>query len=40
MYAGRATHPVFVALEETVRRTAFPRQPFADLIRPSSRTRP
>jgi squalene synthase HpnC len=32
MYAGRATHPVFVALMETVRKHAIPRQPFADLI--------
>ncbi len=32
MYQGRATHPVFVALDETVRRYRVPRQPFADLI--------
>jgi squalene synthase HpnC len=32
MYAGRATHPVFVALMGTVREHAIPRQPFADLI--------
>jgi len=32
MYAGRATHPVFVALMGSVRRHAIPRQPFADLI--------
>jgi squalene synthase HpnC len=32
MYAGRATHPVFIALQETVHRHAIPRQPFADLI--------
>jgi squalene synthase HpnC len=32
MYQGRATHPVFVALHETVRRHQIPRQPFADLI--------
>ena len=32
MYAGRATHPVFVALLGTVRKHAIPRQPFADLI--------
>ena len=32
MYQGRATHPVFVALEETVRRHQIPRQPFTDLI--------
>src|SRR3954467_6254084 len=32
MYAGRASHPVFVALRETVARHSIPRQPFADLI--------
>ncbi len=32
MYQGRATHPVFAALDETVRRHQIPRQPFADLI--------
>lgn len=32
MYAGRATHPVFIALRETVERHAIPREPFADLI--------
>ena len=32
MYQGRATHPVFVALAETVRRHQIPRWPFADLI--------
>ncbi|HWB84198.1 MAG TPA: squalene synthase HpnC [Bryobacteraceae bacterium] len=32
MYAGRASHPVFVALEPTVKRHAIPRQPFDDLI--------
>ena len=32
MYAGSATHPVFVALMGTVRKHAIPRQPFADLI--------
>ncbi|MGD0047074.1 MAG: squalene synthase HpnC [Bryobacteraceae bacterium] len=32
MYQGRAAHPVFVALDETVRRHQIPRQPFADLI--------
>src|SRR5579885_3657089 len=32
MYEGRATHPVFVALRETVARHGIPRQPFADLI--------
>jgi squalene synthase HpnC len=32
MYLGRATHPVFAALQPTVRQYAIPRQPFADLI--------
>ena len=32
MYGGRATHPVFVALEGTVRRHSLPRDLFADLI--------
>ncbi|MGD0870630.1 MAG: squalene synthase HpnC [Bryobacteraceae bacterium] len=32
MYQGRATHPVFVALLDTVRKYQIPRQPFADLI--------
>ncbi len=32
MYEGRATHPVFVALLDTVRQHEIPRQPFADLI--------
>src|SRR5215469_2576521 len=32
MYAGRATHPVFVALMPTAKKFAIPRQPFADLI--------
>jgi squalene synthase HpnC len=32
MYAGRATHPVFVALGPTVEQFGIPRQPFADLI--------
>lgn len=32
MYAGRATHPVFVALEGTVQRHKLPRELFADLI--------
>ena len=32
MYEGRATHPVFVALLDTVRKYGIPRQPFADLI--------
>jgi squalene synthase HpnC len=33
MYAGQATHPVFVALRGTVARHAIPQAPFADLIR-------
>jgi len=33
MYAGRAAHPVFVALQPTVARHGIPRQPFDDLIR-------
>jgi squalene synthase HpnC len=33
MYAGEATHPVYVALMSTVQRYAIPQQPFADLIR-------
>jgi len=32
MYEGRATHPVVVALQPTVRECGIPRQPFADLI--------
>jgi squalene synthase HpnC len=32
MYAGRATHPVFVALLPTVRKHGIPREPFADLV--------
>jgi squalene synthase HpnC len=32
MYEGRATHPVFVALRQTVERHELPKQPFADLI--------
>lgn len=31
-YDGRATHPVFVALADTVRRFEIPSQPFADLL--------
>jgi squalene synthase HpnC len=31
-YEGRARHPVFVALAETIRICAIPRQPFADLL--------
>ncbi len=33
MYAGDATHPVFVALRGTVEKHGIPKQPFADLIR-------
>jgi squalene synthase HpnC len=33
MYAGEATHPVFVALRRTVARSSIPQDPFADLIR-------
>ncbi len=32
MYAGDATHPVFVALQLTVEKHAIPKQPFADLL--------
>jgi squalene synthase HpnC len=31
-YQGRARHPVFVALGETIRACAIPKQPFADLL--------
>lgn len=31
-YAGRATHPVFVALSETIERFAIPSTPFSDLL--------
>jgi squalene synthase HpnC len=33
MYAGEASHPVFVALKDTVRRHAIPIEPFDRLIR-------
>src|ERR1700675_3843908 len=33
MYAGEASHPVFVALRDTVARHSIPQEPFADLIR-------
>src|SRR5215510_10217837 len=33
MYAGSASHPVFVALAPTVRRYDIPIEPFADLVR-------
>jgi squalene synthase HpnC len=32
MYAGRATHPVFVALQPTVKEYRIPREPFSDLL--------
>jgi squalene synthase HpnC len=32
-YAGAPRHPVFVALADTARRFAIPREPFADLLR-------
>ncbi len=32
-YAGGPRHPVFVALAETVRKFAIPKQPFADLLK-------
>jgi squalene synthase HpnC len=32
MYGGRATHPVFVALQGTAERHSIPQQPFDDLI--------
>lgn len=32
MYAGEASHPVFVALGPTVRKYGIPRAPFADLV--------
>jgi squalene synthase HpnC len=31
-YAGRARHPVFVALGETIRSCSIPKEPFADLL--------
>lgn len=31
-YEGRACHPVFVALAETIRACAIPKEPFADLL--------
>jgi len=33
MYQGRAHHPVFVALRDTVARHDLPKEPFADLLR-------
>jgi squalene synthase HpnC len=33
MYQGRAEHPVFVALRQTVSKCRIPEEPFADLIR-------
>jgi squalene synthase HpnC len=32
VYSGEATHPVFIALRETIREYNLPRQPFADLL--------
>jgi squalene synthase HpnC len=32
MYGGAASHPVYVALSETVRRHSLPAEPFEDLI--------
>lgn len=32
-YQGRARHPVFVALAETIRECAIPKEPFADLLK-------
>jgi squalene synthase HpnC len=32
-YAGRPSHPVFVALRETIVQKDIPKQPFADLLR-------
>jgi squalene synthase HpnC len=31
-YEGRARHPVFVSLNETIRACAIPKEPFADLL--------
>ena len=31
-YEGRARHPVFVALSETIRQCSIPQEPFADLL--------
>jgi squalene synthase HpnC len=31
-YAGKARHPVFVALEQTIRECSIPQEPFADLL--------
>jgi squalene synthase HpnC len=31
-YEGRARHPVFVALAETIRACSIPKEPFADLL--------
>jgi squalene synthase HpnC len=33
MYRGEARHPVFVALQGTVKKYGIPKQPFADLVR-------
>lgn len=31
-YAGKARHPVFIALGETIRQCGIPKEPFADLL--------
>jgi squalene synthase HpnC len=33
MYAGQAQHPVFIALQSTVRKHDLPAEPFSDLLR-------
>ena len=33
LYSGRTTHPVYVALRETVHKHSIPEEPFANLIR-------
>ncbi len=33
LYEGRAEHPVFIALRQTVARHRLPKEPFADLLR-------
>ncbi len=33
LYSGRASHPVYIALSETIARHDLPLEPFADLIR-------
>ena len=36
---GRARHPVFVALNETIRACSIPKEPFANLLSAFARTR-